>query len=203
MFVTVIIPMIITHVLLHRNRQRYIDSKRYWFWSRFRTVCCIASLHRKVDIWLVRLFVHNGLAVYGTWLYLATLLNLVIWVGQIYNKDAQSVTDASTAALSLVLVGIVIYFVCENFIFYPSMAYTFLPWFVLIFALSGILSKNYTRSGVSTRNKSFILALLIICCVLLLVRLIIFIVRYIKDKIPTFRNPWRSSLNSFWNRKNV
>ena len=64
----------------------------------------------KVDIWLVRLFVHNGLAVYGTWLYLATLLNLTIWVSQIYNGNSQSVTDASTAALSLVLVAIVVYF---------------------------------------------------------------------------------------------
>ena len=157
----------------------------------------------KVDIWLVRLLVHNGLAVYGTWLYLATLLNLVIWVGQIYNRNAQSVTDASTAALSLVLVGIVVYFVCENFIFYSSMAYTFLPWFVLIFALSGILSKNYTRSAVSDRNKSFILALLIICSVLFVVRVIIFILRYIMGKIPTIRHPWRSSFDSFWTKESV
>ncbi|CAF4900952.1 unnamed protein product, partial [Rotaria sp. Silwood2] len=58
-----------------------------------------------LDIWLVRILVHNGLAVYGTWLYLATLLNLTIWISQIYNKNAQSITDASTAALTFVLVG--------------------------------------------------------------------------------------------------
>ena len=141
------------------------------------------------DIWLVRVLVHNGFAVYGTWLYLASLLNLTVWVSQIYNKDAKSVADASSAALSLVLVGILIYFVCENFIFYSAMAYTFLPWFVLIFALSGVVSKNYSRQDIGDRNKSFALALLILCGFLFGIRMIIFIIRYIMKKIPTIRDP--------------
>jgi hypothetical protein len=122
-------------------------------------------------------------------LYLATLLNLTIWVSQIYNRNPQSITDVSTAALSLVLVGIIIYFVSENFIFYSSMAYTYLPWFVLIFAFSGILSKNYNRTEISNQNKSFELSLLIICCILFLIRVILFTIRYIKRKIPTIREP--------------
>jgi len=122
-------------------------------------------------------------------LYLATLLNLTIWVSQIYNRNPQSSTDVSTAALSLVLVGIIIYFVSENFIFYSSMAYTYLPWFVLIFAFSGILSKNYNRTDISNQNKSFELSLLIICCILFLIRVILFTIRYIKRKIPTIREP--------------
>jgi hypothetical protein len=133
--------------------------------------------------------VHNGLAIYGTWLYLATLLNLTIWISQIYNRNSQSITDASSAALSLVLVGIIVYFVSENFIFYSSMAYTFTPWFVLIFALSGILSKNYKRIDVSSTNKSFALALIIICAILIVIRLGLFIVRYIKRQIPTIKDP--------------
>lgn len=171
MFLTIIIPMILTHILLQRNRPLYINS------------------NRKADIWLVRALVHNGFAVYGTWLYLATLLNLTVWVSQIYNRDSKSVTDASTAALSLVLIAILVYFTCENFIFYSSMAYTFLPWFVLIFALSGIVSKNYNRTNIPDRNKSFALALLIICCVLFCVRVVLFIIRYIKRKIPTIQDP--------------
>jgi hypothetical protein len=138
---------------------------------------------------LVRIFVHNGLAVYGTWLYIATLLNLTIWISQIYNKDNQSVTNVSTAALSLVLVAILLYFICENFIFYSSMAYTYLPWFVLIFALCGILSKNYNRTDIPDRNKTFALALLIICCILFVIRVILFIIRYVTRKIPTIRDP--------------
>ncbi len=137
----------------------------------------------------MRALVHNGLAVYGTWLYLATLLNLTIWISHIYNKNLQSIADASTAALSLVLVGIIVYFVCENIIFYSSMAYTFSPWFVLIFALSGILSKNSKRNDISDRNKSYALALLIICCILSVVRVGLFIVRYMKRKIPTIQDP--------------
>jgi len=141
------------------------------------------------DIWLVRVFVHNGFAVYGTWLYLAALQNLTVWVSRIYNRDPQSITDVTTAALSLVLVAILIYFICENIIFYSSMAYTYLPWFVLIFALSGILSKNYNRTDIPDRNKSFALALMIICCVLFCIRVLLFIIRYMKGKIPTIREP--------------
>ncbi|CAF0898512.1 unnamed protein product [Adineta steineri] len=170
MFLTIIIPMIITHILLQRNRPLYINS------------------NRNADIWLVRAFVHNGFAIYGTWLYLAMLLNLTIWISQIY-KDTQSITNASTAALSLVLVGIIIYFISENFIFYSSMAYTYTPWFVLIFALCGILSKNSNRTDIPDRNKSFTLALLIICGVLFVIRVILFVIRYMKRKIPTIRDP--------------
>jgi NADH:ubiquinone oxidoreductase subunit 2 (subunit N) len=105
---------------------------------------------------------------------------LTIWISKIYDKKPQSITDASTAALTLVLVGIIVYFVCENIIFYSSMAYTFSPWFVLIFALSGVLSKNHKRNDIPDRNKFYALALLIICCILVVVRLGLFIVRYMK-----------------------
>lgn len=129
------------------------------------------------------------MAIYGTWLFLATLLNLTIWISRIYDRDAKSITDITTAALTIVLVGIIVYFVCENFIFYSSMAYTFLPWFVLIFALSGVLSKNYNRKDIPSRNKSYSLALLIICSVLFCIRLVLFVFRYIKRKIPTVQDP--------------
>ena len=69
------------------------------------------------------------------------------------------------------------------------MAYTFSPWFVLIFALSGILSKNSKRNDISHRNKSYALALLIICCILSVLRVGLFIVRYKKRKIPTIQDP--------------
>ncbi|CAF1075990.1 unnamed protein product [Adineta steineri] len=104
-------------------------------------------------------------------------------------RYGQSITNASTAALSLVLVGIIVYFISENFIFYSSMAYTYTPWFVLIFALCGILSKNSNRTDISDRNKSFTLALLIICGVLFVIRVILFVIRYMKRKIPTIRDP--------------
>ncbi|CAF2774089.1 unnamed protein product [Rotaria sp. Silwood2] len=161
----------------------FIWDRGYFGWS------LLVIFFIKLDIWLVRILVHNGLAIYGTWLYLATLLNLTIWISQIYNKNAQSITDASTAALTFVLVGIIVYFVCENFIFYSSMAYTFVPWFVVIFALSGVLSKNYKRNDIPDRNKFYVLALLIICCILFIIRLGLFIMGYIRNRIPTIQEP--------------
>lgn len=146
-------------------------------------------MFRKTDIWLVRAFVHNGFAIYGTWLYLATLLNLTIWIARIHDRTEQSIREASTAALTLVLIGIIAYFVCENFIFYSSMAYTFTPWFVLIFALCGIMSKNKGRGLTEGRNQSFVMALLVISCVLAAIRLVLFGFRYVKGRIPTRANP--------------
>lgn len=138
---------------------------------------------------MVRLFVHNGLIVYATWLFIATLLNLTIWISQIYDRRTDAIRDTSTAALSVVLAAIVFYFILENFVFYSAMAYTFLAWFVLIFAFAGITSKNYQRTDVSSRNKAFGLALLILSGSLFIIRLLIFFIRYIRGKIPTFRNP--------------
>lgn len=137
----------------------------------------------------MRLFVHNGLAVYATWLYLATLLNLTIWISRIYDRRFDAVVDTSTAALALVLAAVLVYFILENFVFYSAMAYTYLTWFVLIFAFAGITSKNYQRTDVSSRNKAFGLALLIIFSALFILRLFIFLIRYIRGTIPTFRNP--------------
>lgn len=146
--------------------------------------------HRKLDIWLVRALVHNGLAIYATWLYLASILNLTIWISQIYDRKPQSITDASTAAISLVLIGIIVYFICENFIFYSAMAYTLTPWFVLIFALCGILSKqSQSTIKVSDRNRQFTIALLILCGVLVVVRIILLIIRYIRKQVPTLDKP--------------
>ncbi len=134
------------------------------------------------NIWFAGIYVNNIFVIHGTWLYLVTLLNLTVWISQIYNRNTQSITDASTAAFSLLLVTIVIYFICENLIFFSSMAYVSSPWFVLILFLSGIISKNYNRTDISDRNKFFALALLIICCVLFCARVVLLIIHYKKQK---------------------
>jgi hypothetical protein len=131
--------------------------------------------------------VHNGLAIYATWLFLATQIGLAIWIQSIYN--VKSSTDISTASLSIILIGVLVYFVCENILFYSAMAYTFVPWFVLIFGLSGSLSKNYNRTDIPDRNKSFTLALLIVCCILFVVRMVLFVIRYVRGNIPNKQNP--------------
>lgn len=63
------------------------------------------------------------------------------------------------------------------------MSYTYSPWFVLIFSLTGILSKN------SNRNQVYTIILFIICCILFFIRVGLFIIRYIKERIPTIENP--------------
>ena len=136
----------------------------------------------------MRALVHNGLAIYATWLFVATQLSLAIWIQELNN--VKNSTGAATASLSIILVGILVYFICENIIFYSALAYTFVPWLVLIVGLSGSLSENYDRKDIPDSNKSFTLALLILCCILFFVRIVLFIIRYVKGgSIPTKRNP--------------
>jgi len=69
------------------------------------------------------------------------------------------------------------------------MAYTYLPWFVFIFTLAGIVSKNSKRTDVSSRNRSFAVGLLIVASSLFAIRLALFVFRYRKKKIPHSSNP--------------
>lgn len=172
MFVTVVAPLLITQVLLAKQRESYVQ------------------LNAKNELWFVRAFVHNGLAIYATWLFLASLLNLTIWICQIYNRNPSAIVDASTTAISLVFIGISVYFVLENFVFYSSLSYTLTPWFVLIFALCGIISKQNQKGNLVTdRNKTLTIILLAFCCFLIVLRLILFVFRYVRKQIPTLTNP--------------
>lgn len=47
----------------------------------------LASQGRRIDVWLVRAFVHNGLGIYATWTAIATLLNLAIVIRYGYVEE--------------------------------------------------------------------------------------------------------------------
>ena len=71
------------------------------------------ALGLKKDVWLNRVFVQNGLAIFATWLSLASNLNFAIFLNQEAGFDK---VTASTVALVVISLVVVVYFVLENFI---------------------------------------------------------------------------------------
>uniref|UniRef100_A0A3B3TX75 Uncharacterized LOC106935037 n=1 Tax=Poecilia latipinna TaxID=48699 RepID=A0A3B3TX75_9TELE len=103
----------------------------------------------------------NGVMIYTTWTTIATLLNLTIVL-----KYEANMSTADSA------------FVVENFVLDRHMRYVFIPYVVVIWALSGNLDKNYDASSPS-RNGIFIV-LLAVSCVLFAIRIALVVWRHIK-----------------------
>ncbi|KAM9713088.1 uncharacterized protein ACNS7B_023405 [Menidia menidia] len=135
--------------------------------------------YHKVDLWLLRVLVQNGVMIYTTWTTLATLINLTI----VLTYDANmSPADAATLSYSLLTVLLLVWFVLENTILDKHMRYICITYLVVIWALSGNLDKNYNASSPS-RNGIFIAVLLAVACVLFAVRMILVIWRHFKQPL--------------------
>ncbi|KAL3836104.1 hypothetical protein ACJMK2_021557 [Sinanodonta woodiana] len=139
----------------------------------------IIKENRKYDVWLVRLLVHNGLAIYATWTSIATLLNLAHTIAY---KASTSIdqNDASTVALSILSAEIVAFYSTDIFILDRYSRYTFTPYIVLIVAISGSVSKNYTYG---TRNSIFIAVLLAVAIAMGVVKVIVLFWRHVTKPI--------------------
>ncbi|XP_076813997.1 uncharacterized protein LOC143460393 [Clavelina lepadiformis] len=139
----------------------------------------------KVMLWLVRIFLQNGLGLPATWLTIATLLNLadvMIYEDSINSTTAiqrgtVSIEDGSTAALSLLWVIVVAWFILENFVWEKYFRYLFTIYPVVILALSGLIGRLRFVEGA---NRNLVLASVELgfACVVLLVRVGLSIYRY-------------------------
>ena len=114
-----------------------------------------------------RYLVLNGMAIYGTWITVANLINLDI-VLEYYGNF----TAANAGTLSLVLLGadVVIYFILENTILHDFSRYVFTVYPTLVWALSGVISAHWDEEGCG-RNNFISLVLLAGSVSLLLVKL--------------------------------
>ncbi|XP_015249664.1 PREDICTED: uncharacterized protein LOC107097152 [Cyprinodon variegatus] len=134
------------------------------------------------DLWLLRVLVLNGVMIYTSWTTIATLLNLTIVLK--YEANMSS-ADSATISYSLLTVVLLSWFVVENFVLDKHMRYVFIPYVVVIWALSGNLTKNYDASSPS-RNGIFIAVLLAVSCVLLAIRIVLVVWRNTKQ--PLYKN---------------
>ena len=128
------------------------------------------------EIWFMRWLVQNGIGIYDTWLSVATLINLTI---VIIEHTSMSYEDASTLGLVLLGAELVGWFFTDILLLDRFTRYVFVPYLVYMFALSGIIDKNYQAGE---RNSVITAVLLAIACTLSVVKIIIMIVRHIKSR---------------------
>lgn len=151
---------------------------------------------RAVDIWLVRALVHNGLGIYGTWVSVATLLNLAMVITYSDGSDV-SISTASTVALGVLAAEIVVFVSTDLLLLDRYSRYTFTPYIVLVVALAGSISKNW-ESGAT--NSIFSAVLLGLAGAALLVKLILSLYRHLTR--PPYRVPMVPTLSGYSTGKN-
>ena len=144
----------------------------------------------KRDFILVQVLVNNGLALYTTWTTIASLINLTMAITYV-NGVAQDV--ASTIALVILAVEIIVWFSLENTILDKFVRYTLTIYPVVIWALSASINKNWDPTK---RNSIISVILLAVACTLLVVRIAIVVWRHMKHKSKTVGNSSTMLLHS-------
>ncbi|KAF6019754.1 hypothetical protein EB796_021982 [Bugula neritina] len=134
------------------------------------------------DIWMTRILTLNGIGIYGTWATIASLLNLAISLQHV--AEVHPVTCA-WVALGILTGELVIWFVMETFFFDRYLRYLFMPYVVLIVALSGILSKQFDASNPAP-YLIYTIVLLSITVVLGLIKVLVMFVRGRRHPITYF-----------------
>jgi len=127
----------------------------------------------KVDRVLTYILPINGNFVYSTWVTIASQLNLTIAISYNANYDR---TDSATIGLTLVLVLVVGYFTFESTIGERFLRYVFSVYPVIIWASIGVLAVHWRDETEESRNKIYVLVLLIIAALFLLTKVVVCIV---------------------------
>ncbi|XP_019897292.1 uncharacterized protein si:ch211-161h7.5 [Esox lucius] len=135
--------------------------------------------NHKMDLWLIRVLVQNGLCVYSTWTTIASLINFTIVMN--YNADLTAM-DAATVSLSILTAEVLVWFILENFVFEKHMRYILTIYPVVILALCGNMTKNYDEAAPS-RNAYFTAVLLGVAITLFVVRVCLVVWRHIKEPL--------------------
>jgi hypothetical protein len=130
----------------------------------------LEQLGCKWDICFVRIFVHNGCAIYATWTSIAAILNF----GFFLVTCAQIVaTSASTFCLVIILLATINYFIFENFVWRDYLRYMYTPYFVVVWALVGCITNNMVSGTTLTRNNILSMVILALVVCLIVARLIL------------------------------
>lgn len=117
---------------------------------------CTAADEHKRDVWIVRLLVQNGLAMFAVWGSVASMFNFAVVLT--YRTGARQ-DVSSTVSLSIFAVEIIVWWTFENFVFEQHMRYLVTPYVVLVTSIAGIVWKNHS---LNTSNEILVLALLLL-----------------------------------------
>ncbi|CAL8294211.1 unnamed protein product [Lota lota] len=137
------------------------------------------SKYHRVDLWLHRVCVQNGLALYATWTTIATLVNLTV----VLDYDAKMLPeDAAAVTLSVLTLVLFAWCVLENSVLEKHVRYIITVYPVVIWALSGNVSSNFDAAAPS-QSGVFLVVLLALSCVLFAVKLGLVTSRHIKHPL--------------------
>ncbi|XP_069015489.1 uncharacterized protein [Embiotoca jacksoni] len=145
--------------------------------------------HHKVDLWLHRVLIQNGIAIYATWTTIASMVNLTIVLT--YNANMAH-TDAATLSLSILTAVLLVWFILENSILDKHVRFILSIYPAVIWALTGVYMKNYNAEA-PTHNNIFITALLAVACSLFAGRIFLVIWKQIKKLLYADVDPDASS----------
>lgn len=150
-------------------------------WSSYRALKAhtseLVAERMRYEVWLVRVLVQNGLALYATWVAIATLLNLTVVLQYRSGVDDQV---AATVSLGLLTTAVIGWFILDNFFWDVYVRYTVTPYLVTIWALAGILDKHWDSSSGASSFAAYLMALVLVESV---VKLIIMIIRAVKKPL--------------------
>ena len=137
----------------------------------------------KIDLWISRILVINGIVIYATWLTVATLINFGIVLEYFAEVPAET---TGVVILWLLSVVVLAYFALENTILDRFARFIFIVYPVLIWALSGVISGNWGRE--EDTNTVPVVALLMLILVIML-----FIAKGVLVTVFTFFRPLPTS----------
>ena len=120
----------------------------------------------KGDIWVIRLFLHNGFGVYAAWTSMATLIALCEGL-TVWGKLESDVIV--TAIYSILLVEVLFWFFVDVTFLDKWTRYLFTPYFVFTFVLASIV---YTKHDMTKRNDIFHVVLLGLAGLFLIVKMV-------------------------------
>ncbi|XP_041922947.1 uncharacterized protein LOC121687872 [Alosa sapidissima] len=132
--------------------------------------------HHSLDLWLLRILVQNGVAMYTTFTSVATLLTLTI----VLQFDAKmSSSNSAIISLSFLLAAILIWFVVENILLENHFRFVLSVYPVVILVLAGIVSHESSPGP----NDVVSAALLGVACILFLIRITLVVWRHCKHPL--------------------
>ncbi len=100
---------------------------------------------RGIEVWKTYFLVHNGIGVYATWVTIATTLYLGLCLTHSLYGPRLSQEDSSTIALVLLGIKLLLWFYLDIFKLDRFVRYLWVPYFVFIWALIGVMVKSDGR----------------------------------------------------------
>ena len=133
----------------------------------------------KIDLWITRLLVINGMVVHATFVSFVVLLNFGIILQ--YFADVSPITTGAVIVW-LATVTVLAYFALENTVLKQFTRFIFIVYPTLIWVLSGVLSAHWGQEDPNT-NPVLTLLLLLLVIILFIARVSITVLPLLKRSL--------------------